>query len=62
MTFRIARTDYEFQKRFWESEKKRRKPWHPAIEAFTKPKLAYINGEHKVDSIKQGAHGRKEIQ
>lgn len=43
MTFRMGRTDYEFQKRFWESEKKRRKPWHPAIEAFTKPKLAYIS-------------------
>lgn len=39
----MGRTGYEFQKRFWESEKKRRKPWHPVIEAFVKPKLAYIN-------------------
>ena len=43
MIFRMRRIDCEFQKRFWDSEKKRRKPWHPAIEAFTKPKLAYIS-------------------
>jgi len=39
----MGRTGYEFQKQFWESEKKRREPCHPAIEAFTKPKIAYIN-------------------
>jgi SAM-dependent methyltransferase len=39
----MGRTGYEFQKQFWGSEKKRREPWHPAIEAFTKPKIAYIN-------------------
>ena len=39
----MGRTGYEFQKQFWESEKKRREPWHPAIEAFTKPKIDYIN-------------------
>lgn len=34
--------DYAEQKDYWESRKKRRKPSHPAVRAFARPKLAYI--------------------
>lgn len=31
------------QKQYWESDRKRREPIHPVVQAFVKPKIEYIN-------------------
>jgi len=35
--------NYNFQKKYWERQKKRRVPQHPVIQAFVEPKLRYID-------------------
>lgn len=34
--------EYDEQKQYWETRKKRRSPRHPAVRAFARPKLKYV--------------------